>query len=76
MVSKPTPDLPSPPPPLPAIAVAYHLCELQLARLNWSWDYRPENLWEAEFKFRLGVAKSKSECGVDAFFKKIVEHTR
>ena len=75
VVSEPAPDLPSPPPP-PAIAVAYRLRELRLARLNWSWNYGPENLWEAEFEFRLGVVQSKSEHRFDTFFKKIVEHAR
>ena len=70
MVSEPTPDLP------PAVVVAYHLCELRLARLNWSWNYGPKNLWEAKFEFRLGVAQSKSKHGFDTFFKKIVGHAR
>ena len=75
VVSEPAPDLPPAPPP-PAVTVAYCLHELQLARLNWSWNYGPENLWEAKFEFRLGVAQSKSQHGFDTFFKKIVGHAR
>lgn len=72
----PAPDPPTPPPPPPAFAVAYRLRELRLARLNWSWNYGPENLWETEFEFRLGVAQSKGEHGLNTFLKKIVEHAR
>lgn len=77
VVSKPAPNPSSPPPsPPPAVKVAYHLREHRLARLNWSWNYGPENLWEAEFQFRLEVAHSKGEQSVDKFFKRIVEHAR
>lgn len=44
--------------------------------LNWSWNYGPENMWETEFQFRLGIAQDKGDDALDRFFKKMLEHAR
>ena len=75
VISRPAPDGPPLPSP-PAFVIAYWICELWLAKLNWTWNYGPENLWEAEFEFCLGVAQSKGKQWLDTFFKRIAEHTR
>ena len=74
VVSRPVPDRPPLPSPPPAFVIAYWLHELQLAKLNWTWNYGPENLWKAEFEFCLEVAQSKGKQQLDKFFRRIIEH--
>jgi len=74
-VSNPT----KPPSPIPvssAVIIGLRMHDIRGRAINWSWDYGPENMWEAEFQFRLDVAQEKGDEAVRIFLKRIIDHAR